>query len=25
VATAWVEGADGHITQIATDRCADPK
>jgi hypothetical protein len=25
VATAWVEGADGHIAQVATDRCADPK
>ncbi len=25
VATAWVEGADGRIVQIATDRCADPK
>jgi hypothetical protein len=25
VATAWVEGADGRITQIATDRCNDPK
>ena len=25
VATAWVESADGRITQIATDRCADPK
>jgi len=25
VATAWVEDADGRITQIATDRCADPK
>ena len=25
VATAWVEGADGRITQMATDRCADPK
>ncbi len=25
VATAWVEGADGRIAQIATDRCADPK
>ncbi len=25
VATAWIENADGRITQIATDRCADPK
>ena len=25
VATAWVENADGRITQIASDRCADPK
>ena len=25
VATAWVESADGRITQMATDRCADPK
>ena len=25
VATAWVEDAAGRITQIATDRCADPK
>jgi hypothetical protein len=25
VATAWVEDAQGRITQIATDRCADPK
>ena len=25
VATAWVENADGRITQIATDRCDDPK
>jgi hypothetical protein len=25
VATAWVEAANGRITQIATDRCADPK
>ena len=25
VATAWVEAADGHITQLASDRCADPK
>ena len=25
VATAWVEDANGRITQIATDRCADPK
>jgi hypothetical protein len=25
VATAWVEDAGGRITQIATDRCADPK
>jgi len=25
VATAWVENADGRITQVATDRCADPK
>ena len=25
VATAWVEAADGRITQLATDRCADPK
>ena len=25
VATAWVESADGHVTQMATDRCADPK
>jgi hypothetical protein len=24
VATAWVEDAAGRITQIATDRCADP-
>ena len=24
VATAWIENADGRITQIATDRCADP-
>jgi hypothetical protein len=25
VATAWVENAEGRITQMATDRCADPK
>ena len=25
VATAWVEDAGGRITQITTDRCADPK
>jgi hypothetical protein len=25
VATAWVEDAHGRITQIATDRCDDPK
>ena len=25
VATAWIENADGRITQVATDRCADPK
>jgi len=25
VATAWVEDAAGRITQVATDRCADPK
>ncbi len=25
VATAWVESAEGRITQMATDRCADPK
>ena len=25
VATAWVESAEGHITRIATDRCADPR
>jgi hypothetical protein len=25
VATAWVEDAAGRITQIATDRCADPR
>ena len=25
VATAWVEDAGGRITQMATDRCADPK
>jgi hypothetical protein len=25
VATAWVEAADGRITQMASDRCADPK
>ena len=25
VATAWIENADGRITQIASDRCADPK
>ena len=25
VATAWVESADGRVTQMATDRCADPK
>lgn len=25
VATAWVEDATGRITQVATDRCADPK
>ena len=25
VATAWVENADGRITQMASDRCADPK
>ena len=25
VATAWIENADGRITQIATDRCVDPK
>ena len=25
VATAWVENADGRITQMASDRCVDPK
>ena len=25
VATAWIEDAGGRITQIASDRCADPK
>ena len=25
VATAWIENADGRITQLASDRCADPK
>ncbi|MBW8756193.1 MAG: hypothetical protein JF586_01155 [Burkholderiales bacterium] len=25
VATAWVEDATGRITQVATDRCADPR
>lgn len=25
MATAWVEGADGRVTQLASDRCADPK
>ena len=25
VATAWIENAAGRITQVATDRCADPK
>jgi hypothetical protein len=25
VATAWIEDAGGRITQIATDRCADPR
>jgi len=25
VATAWVEDAGGRITQVATDRCADPR
>ncbi len=25
VATAWIENIDGRITQVATDRCADPK
>jgi len=25
VATAWIENADGRITQIASDRCVDPK
>jgi len=25
IATAWVEDAQGRITQVATDRCADPK
>ena len=25
VATAWVEDAGGRITQVATDRCVDPK
>ena len=25
VATAWVEAADGRITQVVTDRCTDPK
>ena len=25
VATAWVEDAEGRITQITTDRCADPR
>ena len=25
VAIAWVEAADGRITQMASDRCADPK
>ena len=25
VATAWIENADGRITQVATDRCADPR
>lgn len=24
VATAWIENADGRITQMASDRCADP-
>jgi hypothetical protein len=25
VAVAWVEGRDGRILQIASDRCVDPK
>ncbi len=25
VATAWIENADGRITQMASDRCADPR
>ena len=25
VATAWIENADGRITQLASDRCTDPK
>jgi hypothetical protein len=25
VATAWIENADGRITQMASDRCVDPK
>ena len=25
VATAWIENADGRITQMASDRCQDPK
>jgi len=25
VATAWVENADGRITDLASDRCADPR
>jgi hypothetical protein len=25
MAAAWVEGADGRISQMASDRCADPK
>jgi hypothetical protein len=25
MATAWIEGGDGRVLQIASDRCADPK
>jgi hypothetical protein len=25
MATAWIEAADGHVTQMTTDRCVDPK
>jgi hypothetical protein len=25
MATAWIEAPDGHVVQIASDRCADPK